>query len=710
MDDNGQSSLLSSLSKIKLIAALVSPFGLTVFFSVFFIILISSAVAGKDMSGESSSDFCYTVKSVAETCSSITVKGSSTISVDEYVGGVVSHEFGGAAEYPEMLKAQAIAARSYALAQITPDGDGVCVINDTSQGFQTFDANPGEVYLQAAKDTSGMVMVDENGNIAVTEYSANSLPNAYNTYKGDTITMSERDLEIPKEWFDSNKTCTDSALNTIDGQKDWDNRDVYGNGHGRGMGQIAAFYLVKEKNYTYEQVLDYFYGQDSVYKLSLASTNGSSNKICFGSSVQTIDHYTENHEGLNVLDRVLTSEEIRDLEAELEEDIKRAGHGSGAAVAAAGQRLIYWLEKKGYYLDYRWGGGHDYPTNNGCDLHGTFYGANPNWGSDKCGADEKSGSVHYGMDCSGFVSWATRMGCDKDFGNFSSGSWQTFGDGPIDILDTEPGDVLADDGHVALVVKNNGTDIYIAEENGGLIFRKISSSNHPAYSMRKWYANNCTDIRPGTGGGTSSGKGKILLVAGHSFEPYCGLATNECRGYSNAGYAEEVETRDLIKRVREALISQGFSNDDIDVANELLGEDFNDKNTSKSLYVELVNKTEAFKKINFGQYKFALEIHFNGSTDGTASGVCTVCTSGNCGIASGINSSIRRVVSSTLGNGNNGVCNVSTHTFNYFTELGIPYTYLETEFYDNASAMKNYTKKKDDVAAAIAKVIWENYK
>ena len=490
------------------------------------------------------------------------------------------------------------------------------------------------------------------------------------------------------------------------------------------MGQIAAWYLDMVKGFTYDQILEYFYGQDSEYKWSLASTKGGGSKCTTSTNggFQPLDHYTLTHEGLKVLNHKLTDSEIKSLNSDLQAALDYAGHGNGEAVASVGQALVYWFEKQGVYLQYRWGGGHDYPTNAGCDLHGSFVFANPNWGSTSCGYDEHDSSrVYYGMDCSGFVGWATRTACNPNFGAPVSGTWTSYGK-HISLSEAQPGDVIADGTHIQLVIKNNGDGtVIVAEEGGssgnvgsGLVFSHITAASHrPDYviSMKDWYSKNCVDIHSGTGASSSSsGKGKILLLAGHSYSPYCSKADNECRGvWETTGYAEETETRTLVKLLKQKLIKQGYKSSDIDIVNELLGENFNDTSTSKSLYVEIMNDTNAYRKIDFSKYKYAIEIHFNGSDSHKASGVCSVCTNGDCGISSSINSKVRSAVKGVLGKSDNGVCNINTHTFNLFKEKGIPFTYLETEYYDNKEAMDYYSSHKEAVAEAIAKVIRENY-
>ena len=488
-NDSSKNTFIRSMAlKVALALSPLFIFLLVIFSVIIFVVILFSG----DSSNNDSSN-CVTVQTANSVCNSITVGNYGTMSVDDYVAGVVQNEFGSAPD--ETLKAQAIAARSYGLAGATKDGNGNCSITDTSEGFQTFSPNPSDKVKEAVKATSGMVLVDSNGNIARSEYSSNSLPAAYDSYD-ETITMSERNLEIPKSWFDKNKTCSADKLNTATKKKDAYGRVVYGCGHGRGMGQIAAKYLDTEKNYTYDKIIDYFYGNDSVYKWSLASSGGVTTTCSGGNgTLPELVNYRLKHEGLNVLNRTLTDSERKDLDSYIDSQIKKAGYGTGAGVAAAGQSLIWWLEQKGMYLQYRWGGGHAYPTNCEGDSS-TFTFSNPYWGG-SCGYDEhyRDSRPYFGMDCSGFVSWATRTACKTGF-NETSGYWSGTGK-HISLSEAQPGDILDSPGeHVILVIKNNGDgSIITAEEsgsNGGLVFTTYSDAGEYAVvSMQDWYSSNC---------------------------------------------------------------------------------------------------------------------------------------------------------------------------------------------------------------------------
>ena len=459
-------------------------------FGIFALFLAALMVLGIISNDDSSnlSGRCIDVKSADEVCNSIDVADYGTMSVDEYVAGVVEHEFGSAPD--EVLKAQAIAARSYGIAGAAKNANGSCSVGDTSEGFQTYSNSPSERSVNAANETSGMVMINENGNIARTEYSSNSLPAPYDSY-GSMITMSERNLEIPRDWFSANKTCDSSTLNNPKKETDAYGRTVYGCGHGRGMGQIAAKYLANEKNYTYDQILEFFYGQDSEYKWSLASSKdaGSTCPSDKNGNLQTLDSYTLYHGKLKKLDYSLSDSDKKEINSFLKQEIEKAGHGTSEAVAAVGQALVFALEQKGVYLGYYWGGGHD-------DTSGVI-GVSSKWGKNvgiAYTSNNNPTGPEYGMDCSGFVSWATRNACKSDFGAHVSGDWQSMGKKINSLSDAQPGDVLADSGHVQLVVKNNGDgSIIVAEETRsyGLIFNRVTSPNHPIYSMKDWYSKNC---------------------------------------------------------------------------------------------------------------------------------------------------------------------------------------------------------------------------
>lgn len=218
-------------------------------------------------------------------------------------------------------------------------------------------------------------------------------------------------------------------------------------------------------------------------------------------TIQQLSEYNLGAKGLTALNKTLTTNEISELNNYIDTEIEKAGYGTGAAVAAAGQSLAYWLEQNSYYLQYYWGGGHG-----GYGDHNTSYtGVNANWGSTSYGCDDSGTRCYFGFDCSGFVSWAIRTACNSNLGVIGASYPVTYNYGEIiDVTEAKPGDVMVWVGqHIMLVVKNNGDgSVIVAESRGmdGLVFTKQSASNsnfskYKFVDMSSYYQKNCKASR-----------------------------------------------------------------------------------------------------------------------------------------------------------------------------------------------------------------------
>ena len=198
----------------------------------------------------------YNLFNAAGLCNMITVEGVGTFSLEDYVAGVVSAESGG---YPmEELKAQAIAARTFVLRQ-TKDSGKCSIISSTAK--QVYETPESDTAIQAAQETAGMVIM-RDGELAPVQYSSYSPEYSvvngkgrFHMYKyGDDQYSS--DPEKSEGWYWEGPT-----LDEI--------RDVYhlyvgGSGHTNGMSQVLAAYLAKVEGYTYEQIIELFYGDPIV--------------------------------------------------------------------------------------------------------------------------------------------------------------------------------------------------------------------------------------------------------------------------------------------------------------------------------------------------------------------------------------------------------------------------------------------------------------
>ncbi len=190
-------------------------------------------------------------------CDYITVEGVGPIEFEKYVAGVVTAENGDPA-FPEAMKAQAVAARTYALAVSNycsePIGNG--------ENVQVY-KEPSEAGILAAKETESEVMLDTNGKAIQTNYS--SYPD------GGEHNWSYGKCDVP---ICDDTTCTVSMYKIPTGEKFEFKMDKYNDGnlwngleltnqggHCYGMSQVGARYL--EKNgFDYTEILQTFYAYE----------------------------------------------------------------------------------------------------------------------------------------------------------------------------------------------------------------------------------------------------------------------------------------------------------------------------------------------------------------------------------------------------------------------------------------------------------------
>ena len=184
-----------------------------------------------------------------------------------------------------------------------------------------------------------------------------------------------------------------------------------------------------------------------------------------------LDNYPLDGGNAKFLTSALNGEQQAKLNNSILTAVNKAGYGTGAGVAAAGQTLVYELYKMGYKLPYKSGGGHASKA--------------------VIGVDSKWGVNSYGYDCSGFVSWTIANACDSNFTPTTSSGFLKYGKS-ISVKNAKPGDLYVTSGHVALVVKNNGdgTVVTVEERNPskGLTFTTQKSN---IIDMSNWYSNNC---------------------------------------------------------------------------------------------------------------------------------------------------------------------------------------------------------------------------
>lgn len=172
---------------------------------------------------------------------------------------------------------------------------------------------------------------------------------------------------------------------------------------------------------------------------------------------------------------------------ELENKIRTAvGTGcSGQSVARAAIALIDGLHAKGFHLPYYYGGGHVAKN----PIVDRQWGANVGPGMQK----PNGGYDYYkGLDCSGFVTWA--MHAANITGTTGASGFLSMGE-HVSFSKLSPGDVMANTGHVILVLENTGSEIKAAESSGGGVQYRTYKYDQAAYytgvSMSAYYSNHC---------------------------------------------------------------------------------------------------------------------------------------------------------------------------------------------------------------------------
>lgn len=204
-------------------------------------------------------------------------------------------------------------------------------------------------------------------------------------------------------------------------------------------------------------------------------------------TVILLDDYPLNGSNTTILNGKLSDSQLSTISNNIKATVNNAGYGTGVGVAAAAQSLIMSLYDMGYRLPYYFGGGHSYKITIGADSL---------WGT-SVSADHR-GRTKYSYDCSGFVSWAIKNGCKANFQANSSAGFLNGGYGDsIALSSSKPGDLMVKNGHIRLIVKNNGDGSIIAAESTssygeGIMFTTYSSAGeYTIVDMSNWYNSNC---------------------------------------------------------------------------------------------------------------------------------------------------------------------------------------------------------------------------
>ena len=210
-------------------------------------------------------------------CSTVKVNGG-TVSLDDYIAGVIKHEMGG--NSLEALKAQAIAARSFLLS--THKNSTSCSVV-SGQSYQVYneDKDANSIYKQAVAETSGMV-VSRDGEVAHTQYQS------YPAGRWQTSDSSGWHVQFQRFADDSSTkwTWNGPSKETVKSISPGTEMN-YDNPHNWGMSQTIAVYLAKAEGYNYQQLIELFYAQpivkitDGVYDGNVKYVTGAVGNVTY---------------------------------------------------------------------------------------------------------------------------------------------------------------------------------------------------------------------------------------------------------------------------------------------------------------------------------------------------------------------------------------------------------------------------------------------
>ncbi len=395
----------------------------------------------------------------------IVVENVGTLDFEEYVAGVVSNE-AYTSEGMEALKAQAVAARTYALKNTDYCKNPI----QNSTNAQTFTKNINDYARQAVNETSGEILIDKDGNIFASQY--------------DSFCYEDKDCPDAKRNSDGTYSVTYTKLPngekhtiTLSDSKQY-GRILSGQGHAHGMSQLVSYQMAKEGK-TYQEILSYFYSDGVTISLVQSATTTDGASIIQGA----VETYLSN-----------VSSSVSDMNQYIFSQVRKAGVGTREGVVAAAVSLVSgFYQETGYKLPYEL-----YPSGkyNG-------YGIDSTWGTNTGRSDYPMN----GLDCSGFISWAIHNGgftydtrSAQGWGKASnSRSWSKgkYDDAaqPGDLIFNAPQSANGTTGHIKMIVAVTSDGYVVAEassRNNGIRITNVSFTSTGPYSlvdMTNYYAN-----------------------------------------------------------------------------------------------------------------------------------------------------------------------------------------------------------------------------
>lgn len=245
----GLKAIMGILSIIMSIFGVVMLFIVVICIPIFLVIGIIDSISGSssgDSIGISYSPNTY-LQQVSDECDTIIVD-THAYSLEDYVKGVVSDE-AYTNEGMEALKAQAIAARTYAIVRTNYCTKSI----SNSSVDQNFTSNFVDAAVEATEATKGLVLT-YNSEVFLSEYDSFFNEGDYSCdSSGCSVTYTKQP---------NNETHVVTVDNSYVG--------YIAGGHGRGMSQVASYQMARDGK-TFDYILYHFYSSG----VTISSLDGS---------------------------------------------------------------------------------------------------------------------------------------------------------------------------------------------------------------------------------------------------------------------------------------------------------------------------------------------------------------------------------------------------------------------------------------------------
>ena len=399
--------------------------------------------------------------------------GTQTYDLEEYVAGVVFAETGNFRDL-ETYKVFALAARTF----VQEMADESCSIEASArrQAFKDIseiNTEATQMIRQAVEETAGQVLMQNNEIISV-RYDAFCACDK----TGDYYTLVQQRQKIPKSWADqraSGYTKIPDDL-TCDNFNNKDHDCVMG--HGSGMSQYGVLYLSTEEGYTYDEIINFYYGDEvtigTPYITSIAGLDIKDTRKAKDVIQTPITEYL-NSKGSS----------LEHMNTFIKDSVNAIGPGTREAVVVAGVSMINFLHDNfNAKLPYDWGGSY-----NGYGIPSSFGHYSP---SAEIRGTNGVRTYYNSFDCSGFVSWAIRNGGYKFSRYTTVDFYNAFAKDSCSISSSscvgQPGDLInSRNSHVELIIGVN--------EEKGTYFVAQSTGSGVVMNERGMHTGNGADTR-----------------------------------------------------------------------------------------------------------------------------------------------------------------------------------------------------------------------